>query len=123
VSPLAELLHFDPPAAFRAWVDDLTHLKLSHDALYFLWNGLSLETRVGYSLAVKSYKYYCSQVGLLAWPAIEQAFAEWIIGRAIDRPLMQLQKKVKLETIASMLSALRSVHVDRRHSLAPFESL
>lgn len=35
---------------------------------------------------------------------------------------MQFQGKVKPGTIITMLSALRSVHVDRQHSLAPFES-
>jgi hypothetical protein len=35
---------------------------------------------------------------------------------------MQYQSKVKPETITSMLSALRSVHVDRQYSLTPFES-
>ena len=76
MSPLAELLHFNPPAAFHAWVDNLAYLKLSYDALYFLWNRLFPETRAGYSSAVKSYKYYCSQVGLQAWPATEQALAK-----------------------------------------------
>ena len=122
MSPLAELLYFDLPAAFHAWIGSVAHLKLSHDALYFLWNGLSPETRAGYSSAVKSYEYFCSQVGLPAWPATEQALAEWITGRATGKSLMPFQKKVKPETIASMLAALRSVHVDRRYSLAPFDS-
>jgi hypothetical protein len=61
-------------------------------------------------------------MGLLAWPATEHTLAEWITARAIGKPLISHQNKVKPETIASMLSALRSVHVDRRYSLVPFES-
>jgi hypothetical protein len=122
MSPLAELLHFDPPATFYAWVDSLAHLQLSKDALYFLWNGLSPETRAGYGSAVKSYEFFCSQTGLRPWPASVQSLAEWATGRATGRPLMSHQAKVKPETISSMLSALRSVHVDRQYSLAPFES-
>jgi hypothetical protein len=122
VPPLAGLLLFNPPAAFHAWVDSQAHLKLSRDALYFLWNGLSPETRAGYGSAVKSYEFFCSQTGLRPWPATVQSLAEWVTGRATGRPLMQYQAKVKPETIASMLSALRSVHVDRQYSLTPFES-
>ena len=116
------LLLFNPPAAFHAWVDSQAHLKLSRDALYFLWNGLSPDTRAGYGSAVKSYEFFCSQTGLRPWPASVQPLAEWVTGRATGRPLMQYQAKVKPETIASMLSALRSVHVDRQYSLTPFES-
>jgi hypothetical protein len=122
VPSLAGLLHFNPPAAYHKWVDSLAHLKMSPDCMYFLLNGLSPDTRAGYGSAIKSYEYYCSQVGLSAWPASEYALAEWITGRATGRPLMPFQNKVKPETIASMLSALRSVHVDRRYPLAPFES-
>jgi hypothetical protein len=65
VPPLAGLLYFDPHQ------DSLAHLKLSPDCTYFLWNGLSPETRAEYRSAIKSYEYYCSQVGLSAWPATE----------------------------------------------------
>lgn len=122
MSPLAGLLNFHPPAAFHAWVDAQAYLKLSNDALYFLWNGLAPDTRAGYNSAVKSYEYFCSQTGLPPWPASVQVLAEWVTGRALGRPMIPYQAKVKPDTIISMLSALRSVHVDRQYPLTPFES-
>jgi hypothetical protein len=114
VSTLAGLLRFNTPAAFHVWKKDMNHLKLSYDALYFLWNGLAPDTRAGYNSAVKY-----SHMGLQAWPATEHALAEWITARASGKALISYQKKVNPETIASMLSALWSVHVDRRYSLVP----
>lgn len=95
---------------------------MSHDALNFLWNGLSADTRAGYNSAVKSYEFFCSQIGFRAWPASVQSLAEWATGRATGKSPMKFQGKVKPETITGMLSALRSVHVDRQYPLTPFES-
>src|SRR5882762_503390 len=57
-----------------------------------------------------------------AWPASVQSLAEWAIGRATGKSPMKFQGNVKPETITGMLSALRSVHVDRQYPLTPFES-
>jgi hypothetical protein len=104
------------------WSAALVHLKMSHDALNFLWNGLSADIRTGYNSAVKSYEFFCSQIGFQAWPASVQSLAEWAIGRATGKSPMKFQGNVKPETITGMLSALRSVHVDRQYPLTPFES-
>jgi len=122
VSSLAELLFTNPPPSFHVWSATLVHLKMSHDALNFLWNGLSADTRAGYNSAAKSYEFFCSQIGFQAWPASVQSLAEWATGRATGRSPMKFQGKVKPETITGMLSALRSVHVDRQYPLTPFES-
>jgi hypothetical protein len=91
----------------------VSHLKMSHDALIFLWNGLSADTRV------KSYEFFCAQVE--AWPASIQSLTEWATGRATARP-GKFQGKVKRRTIIGIFSALRSVHVVRQYALTPFES-
>ena len=101
---VAELLNFNPPS--KEWEHELKHLKLSNDALYFLWHGLAPDTRTGYYSAKKSYKYYCGQFGLQAWPAQEKTLVEWITGRGTGRSKLKYQGKVKLGTIASMLLAL-----------------
>ena len=117
---LAGLLEFDP--APEDWKNELKHLKLSSDALYLLWNGLSPDTRSSYRTAKRSYEYYCQRIGVKAWPAQERTLAEWVTGRCFGKK-MHLQDRVKADTIASMLSALRLVHVDMGYSLALFESI
>ena len=117
---MAELLNFNPP--LKEQEHELKHLKLSNDALYFLWHGLAPDTRTGYNSAKKSYEYYCGQFRLQAWPAQEKTLVEWITGRGTGRSKLKYQGKVKPGTIASMLSALQSVHVDRKYSLNLFDS-
>src|SRR5437016_2217381 len=122
MSSLAELLDFNPLTTFHIWAANLAYLKMSHDALYFLWYDLSSKTRSRYNSVIKSYEFYCSQVGLLAWLAIVQSLVEWAIGRVINKPLISFQKKVKPETIIAMISVLRSIHINRQYSLTPFKS-
>jgi hypothetical protein len=71
---------------------------------------------MGYHSAVKSYEFFCAQVGLQAWPASIQSLAEWATGRATGKPI-KFQGKVKPETIIGARNAL----VDRQYALTPFE--
>jgi len=75
-----------------------------------------------YDSAKQSYEFYCVYFSLAPWPAQEHVLAEWASARAADSSQIKFQGKVKPKTILSMVSALRSVHVDRHLSTKPFES-
>jgi hypothetical protein len=121
VSPLAALFSHPPPS-FHTWKKSISHLNISLTATKYLWNGLSEETRSVYDSAKRSYEFYCAYFGLAPWPAQEHVLAEWASARAEGSSQIKFQGKVKPKTILSMVSALRSVHVDRRLSTKPFES-
>ena len=121
MSSLAALFS-QPPPSFHNWKNSISHLSLSLAATKYLWNGLSEETRVVYESAKRSYEFYCAYFGIPPWPAQEHALAEWASARADGSSQIKSQGKVKPKTILSMLSALRSVHVDRRFPTKPFES-
>jgi hypothetical protein len=122
MSTLAGLLFSQPPPSFYEWERTIVHLNLSRTASKFLWNGLSEDTRSVYDSARRSYEYYCSYHNIKPWPAQEHTLAEWASARAEGNSQIRYQGKVKAKTIFAMMSALRSVHVDRRLSLKPFES-
>ena len=118
MSSLAALFS-QPPPSFHNWKNSISHLSLSLAATKYLWNGLSEETRVVYESAKRSYEFYCAYFGISPWPAQEHALAEWASARADSSSQIKFQGKVKPKTILSMVSALRSVHVDRRFPTKP----
>ena len=97
------------------------HPKLSKPCATLLWLGLAPATRLSYSTAVKSYEVFCLSNGLAPWPAQERVRAEWITVRTFAN-LCPSEGGIKAETILSYLSALRSVHVDRRMPTNAFNS-
>jgi integrase len=58
-------------------------------------------------------------MGVIAWPTTVQPLAEWVTFRAHGSPD---EDKLSPDTLQSYLSALRSVHVDRRLPTTVFES-
>lgn len=85
-----------------------------------LWIGLSFSTRKSYQTAIKSYTYYTKYIGVTTWPATTEHLEAWVANRIMGSTIA-MQGKVKPDTVASYLSALRSWHVDHEYSLAPFE--
>ena len=57
-------------------------------------------------------------MGIQAWPTTVEPLAEWVTFRAPGSPD---EDKLSPDTLQSYLSALRSVHVDRRLPTAVFE--
>ena len=119
---LAGLLFSHSPPSYYKWKETINHLKLSKAASKFLWNGLSEDTRTVYDSAKRSYEYYCSYYNISPWPAQEHTLAEWASARAEGSSQIHFQGKVKAKTIFAMMSALRSVHIDRHLSIKPFNS-
>lgn len=75
-----------------------------------MWNGLAIETRKNYVSVQRSYQNYCVLQSKQAWPVQLETLGEWITLRAtggLGTP------KVKADTIAGNVSALRSLHIDR----------
>lgn len=86
---------------------------------HFLWNGLAKETRDNYKSVQKMYETYCIMQSKTTWPAQLETLGEFTTLRAIGGLGIT---KVKPDTIAGNLSALRSVHVDRRLDEGVFDS-
>lgn len=70
---------------------------------------------------MKSYEFFCTLYGRTAWPVEEHTLAEWITARAIGSTSLLLGR-VKATTITSYVSALRSIHVDRKFLVQVFET-
>jgi hypothetical protein len=106
-------LHFQIPPP--DWLAEVGHLSAS--CASFLWNGLSHDTRRVYSSARTSYENFCANImDAVPWPADENVLAEWLSLRARGSTT---ERALKPDILQSYLSALRSVHVDRR---LPIES-
>jgi hypothetical protein len=100
------------------WLAEVGHLSAS--CASFLWNGLSHDTRRVYSSARTSYEDFCSNImDVVPWPANENVLAEWLSLRARGSTT---ERALKPDTLQSYLSALRSVHVDRRLPTDVFQS-
>jgi hypothetical protein len=99
-----------------------SHSSLSYQAVLLLWRGLAAPTRKNYSSAVGSYEFFCAEKGVLAWPANELILAQWIAARAFGNATIG-QGRLKPDTMNVYLSALRSVHIDRRLPVDVFDSL
>jgi hypothetical protein len=80
-----------------------------------------MESQRSYESAQRSYEYFCQVHEQPAFPAQLHTLGEWVTGRGIGS-LMPWQDRIKPETILSYLSALRSVHVDRRIATDVFDS-
>lgn len=96
---LAGPLPFPPPPT--NWRLDIG--PITNSVANFLWCGLSHDTRITYTTAVLSYEYFCTTNAVTAWQAQATVLAEWA------------------NTIENYLSALRSVHIDRRLPTTLFE--
>lgn len=114
---LVDIIDFEAPP--REFFDNIG--TVSSPCTTLLWLGLSPGTRANYSTAIRSFEFYCSDKGLDPWPAKEQILGEWITVRAFGNTCSS-EGKLKADTISSYLSALRSVHVDRRIPTTVFDS-
>lgn len=117
MSTLADLIDFEaPPQTFFDNVGDM-----SRPCATLLWLGLAPTTRANYATAISSFESFCAERGYATWPAEEQTLGEWITTRAFGNTSPG-EKQLKADTIVSYLSALRSVHVDRRIATEVFDS-
>ena len=84
-----------------------------------LWCGLSVGTRRSYGPARRSYERYCTFEfpGQQAWPATLGKLCGWVCARVIGS---HGETRIKPKTISHYLSALRSVHVDKRLTTTVF---
>jgi hypothetical protein len=109
-----ELLRFDAPP--QQWLNEAGNLAPACANL--LWNGLSTSTHRNYHPAHNSYETFCALHSIEAWPATPFHLTEWVTIRAHSSTF---KARLKPDTIESYLSALRSVHIDRRLPTAPFD--
>lgn len=113
--PLAEFPEYNTPPT--SWLAELEPISASW--AQFLWLGLSPDTRRGYESTRCSYENFCAGMGVKAWPTTVEPLAEWVTFRAHGSPD---EDKLSPDTLQSYLSALRSVHVNRRLPTTVFES-
>ena len=124
MSPLAALFSHPPPS-FHTWKKSISHLNISSTATKYLWNGLSEETRSVYDPAKRFYEFYCVYFSLTPWSAQEHVLAEWLsTSGGLFANQIPGQSYVRRKPFCqwTMVSALRSIHVDRHLSTKPFES-
>ena len=108
----------DHNALPRSWIHSV---RGSIPVKALMWAGLPLDTRKVYPTAVKSYTYYTNFLGITTWPATAAILEDWAANCLMGSSL-SMEGQVKPDTMELYLSALRSWHVVREYSLAPFES-
>jgi hypothetical protein len=104
-----DLLELSPPP--QQWLDEVES-RFSHETKLNIWHGLSPSTRTTYKTARTSFEYFCQIRNQPAFPAQRLHLIEWVTLRSTGSSECH-QDRITGDTIASYLSALRSVHVDR----------
>jgi hypothetical protein len=103
-----------PPVEWSSHIHDVSDLTRQ-----FLYYGLAPSTRKTYSSYQRSYENFCVGRAIQPYPAGEGILVEWISVRAFgsaDEGLGAL----KADSLARALSAIKSVHIDRRLPLRQY---
>jgi hypothetical protein len=113
---LADIIPFPtPPVEWSSHVHDVSDLTRQ-----FLYYGLAPSTRKTYSSYQRSYENFCVGRAIQPYPAGEGILVEWISVRAFGAD--EGQGALKADSLAQALSAIKSVHIDRRLPLSAFNS-
>ena len=117
MSSLADIIPFlTPPVEWSSHIHGVSDL-----ARKFLYYGLAPSTRKTYSSYQRSYENFCLGRTIQPYPARVEILVKWISVRAFGSA-DEGQGPLKADSLAQALSAVKSVHIDRRLPLSAFNS-
>jgi hypothetical protein len=99
------------------WVDKIG--SCTRTLSNFLWSGLGKETRTVYQSGQNSWETFTRMNNFTAYPATELGLGEFICSRAVGSLGVT---RISPDSIQANLSAIKSIHVDRRVECFVFDS-
>jgi hypothetical protein len=115
-SDISQFFKFDHSFVFYMifLLDDDYRVKI------VLWHDLAHETQKYYEIAIDFFQIWCMFNNQTFWSITLKNVEKWVVNKMYDSTLNK-QEKIKIVTIQSYLSDIRSYHVDHLFDLNVFD--